>query len=112
MSDVQAEVSGRAPRVLTGSSFASWFLGVVVLAYTVWADNNRSGGSGDVAAGMAGIAFVFGAIFFVLFATAGIVLGVIATRRDPANRAADVALGLNVVTLGGMLISGLILVIR
>jgi hypothetical protein len=60
---------------------------------------------------LAGLAFIIGIGLFVLSTSVGVALGYLATRRASGQRSADVALGLNVVTLLGVLLSGIALLI-
>ena len=99
----------RATGALVWSSFAAWGVGAVVLALASWADANRTGVHDDVGAGLAGLALVMGFGVFVLCTTIGVLLGWVATRRDPASRPADVALGVNVVSLIGVSVSAVLL---
>jgi hypothetical protein len=91
------------------SSFVAWAIGSVVLALTIWKDATHSGSGGDVGAGFAGLAFLIGVGVFTLSTTIGAALGAAATRRGPTERSADVAFGLNVVTLVGVLLGGFLL---
>ena len=99
----------RATGALVWSSIAAWGVGVVVLGLAIWADANRTGVHDDVGAGLAGLALLMGFGVFVLCTISGVVLGWIATRRDPASRPADVALGVNVVSLVGVSLSAALL---
>lgn len=99
------------PAALVWSSFAAWAIGILVLVLTMWQDANYAGSRDDVAAGLAGLALLIGTAAFVMSTGAGIILGIMATRRSPEQRSASVALGFNVVTLIGVLLSGVILVV-
>lgn len=99
------ELDLRRIRVLVWGSLTAWAIGVTLLAATVWQDSRHSGLSGDVAAGMAGLAFMIGFTAFIASTSVGVILGMLATRHAPELRLADVALGLNVVTLAGVLLS-------
>jgi hypothetical protein len=91
-------------------SFLAWAVGSLVLALTLWYDASLSGPRGDVAAGLAGLGVAIGFGVFIVSTTIGLALGLSASRRAPAQRAASVALGLNVVTLFGVLL-GTVLVL-
>lgn len=86
-------------------------MGVLVLVLTLWQDANYTGPHDDVAAGMAGLAMTLGGGVFVLMTGMGVAFGAMASRRAPERRSADVALGLNVITLVGALLSVVVLVL-
>ena len=90
------------------ASIAAWALGSLVLGLALWADSNATP-TDDVGAGLAGLAVAIAFGIFLVCTATGVVLGAIASRRAPAERSADVALGLNVVTIVGVSISALIM---
>ena len=109
--EVDEEGSPRAAGALIWSSLVAWGMGVLALSQALWADANRTGVQDHVGAGLAGLGLVMGFGVFVLCTLIGVVLGAIASRRDPASRPADVALGLNVVSLVGVSLSAVLLVL-
>jgi hypothetical protein len=105
-------LSRRSTAVLISASFVAWAVGATVLSTALWSDVSRPTPGDDVGAGLAGLVVAIAFAIFVVSTTIGLVLGLIATRRAPDARSADVALGLNVVTLFGVLLSTLFLYFR
>ena len=81
------------------------------MLWTLWQDANYAGPRGDVAAGLAGLGFVIGFGVFVASTAIGAGLGFVATRRAPEARSATLALGVNIVSLLGVLLSAALLVL-
>lgn len=96
----------RAANVLTSVSFAAWAIGVAMLGFVFWQDAHHDPGAhGDVAAGLAGLALVFGVAVCVLATAMGAAFGTMAVRRAPQQRGPVIARGLNLVTMLGVMLS-------
>lgn len=80
---------------------------VYILVSDALRPSTRTGG--DVGAGLRGIAVLLGYGVLAVFTLLGIALAALASRRQPESRAADVAMGMNVITLGGVTLAGLVL---